>query len=74
MTLETGQVLGFEALLRWRHPIRGVVGPDEIIPIAEASGLILAIGSWVLRTACDQLVQWQKLGHQGLTMAVNLSA
>lgn len=74
LDITTGRILGFEALLRWQHPVRGTISPDKIIPLAESSGLILAIGSWVLRTACEQLVQWQQQGYSGLTMAVNLSA
>ena len=70
----TCRILGFEALLRWQHPVRGTISPDKIIPLAESSGLILAIGSWVLRTACEQLVEWQRQGYSDLTMAVNLSA
>jgi diguanylate cyclase (GGDEF)-like protein/PAS domain S-box-containing protein len=74
LSMASRRVTGFEALLRWRHPTRGVIGPEEIIPMAEASGLILAIGDWVLRTACRQLVEWHELGYQGLCIAVNLSA
>ncbi len=73
LAISNRRILGFEALLRWRHPVRGLIGPDEIIPMAEASGLILAIGSWVLSTACRQLVAWQNLGYGNLSMAVNLS-
>lgn len=73
IAMATRQVLGFEALLRWRHPTRGVIGPDQIIPLAESSGLILAIGSWVLTAACRQWVAWKKMGHEKCTMAVNLS-
>ncbi|MDE1173710.1 MAG: EAL domain-containing protein [Parvibaculaceae bacterium] len=57
--LQTGEMVGAEALLRWRHPYFGDVGPQEFIPIAEASGSILTIGAWVLRTACEQMVRWQ---------------
>lgn len=68
------RILGFEALLRWEHPTRGMISPSRIIPLAEASGLILAIGEWVLRTACEQHVRWRQLGFDSLSMAVNLSA
>jgi len=69
------RIVGYEALLRWRHPQRGMVPPGEFIPIAEQSGLILPIGQWVLRTACRQLVEWvQQPATQGLSIAVNVSA
>jgi EAL domain-containing protein (putative c-di-GMP-specific phosphodiesterase class I) len=68
--METGEVIGFEALLRWRHPTRGDVSPAEFIPIAEDTGVILAIGEWVLRTACREAATWTR----PLTIAVNVSA
>jgi diguanylate cyclase (GGDEF)-like protein/PAS domain S-box-containing protein len=71
--LSSGQVLGVEALLRWRHPERGLVPPDEFIPIAEETDLILSLGKWVLHEACDQIVDW-KLRGLDLQVAVNLSA
>jgi diguanylate cyclase (GGDEF)-like protein len=67
------QIVAAEALVRWRHPQRGMVPPGEFIPIAERSGLILAIGDWVLNAACRQLALWQRSG-QSLTVAVNVSA
>jgi EAL domain-containing protein (putative c-di-GMP-specific phosphodiesterase class I) len=69
-----GRVMGFEALLRWRHPIEGLVSPARFIPVAEDSGLILPIGEWVLDEACRQLAEWRRLGHAEPVMAVNLSA
>lgn len=72
--LAMGRVVGVEALLRWRHPQRGPISPATFIPIAENSGLILQIGEWVLRKACEQLRLWHLAGHEGLRMAVNLSA
>lgn len=68
------QIIGAEALLRWRHPELGVVSPAEFIPIAEDSGLILPIGEWVLRCAVRQAKAWMENGFASLTMAVNLSA
>jgi diguanylate cyclase (GGDEF)-like protein/PAS domain S-box-containing protein len=74
ISMETGQTVGAEALLRWTHPELGPVSPAEFIPIAESSGLILPIGEWVLRTALNQLAQWTARGMAPITMAVNLSA
>ncbi len=70
----TGRVRGFEALLRWQHPDRGLVSPVEFIPIAESTGLIVPIGEWVLRTACAQLAAWRQAGLPAAAVAVNLSA
>jgi diguanylate cyclase (GGDEF)-like protein len=71
--LQSGRVTGVEALLRWRHPTRGVLSPAQFIPAAEANGLIVPIGRWVLREACRQLATWHAAGRE-LTMAVNISA
>jgi diguanylate cyclase (GGDEF)-like protein/PAS domain S-box-containing protein len=68
--IRDGRVIGFEALLRWKHPTRGDISPIEFIPIAEDSGIILQIGEWVLRTACREAATWS----QPLTVAVNVSA
>jgi diguanylate cyclase (GGDEF)-like protein len=67
------EVIGFEALLRWRHPTLGPIGPAEFVPLAESCGAILPIGEWVLREACRQLVAW-RADHPGLQVSVNLSA
>ena len=68
--MRTGDAVGFEALLRWRHPTRGEVSPAKFIPIAEETGVILKIGEWVLRAACREAARWA----QPLTVAVNVSA
>ncbi|WP_195763936.1 EAL domain-containing protein [Pseudoduganella rivuli] len=73
VALPDGQMFGMEALLRWRRPGHGVVPPAEFIPLAEETGAIVAIGEWVLRTACNQLRRWHDQGYTRLTMAVNLS-
>lgn len=72
--LETGLLCGFEALLRWKHPRRGMISPNEFIPIAEETGLIVPIGWWTLEQACKQTYNWQKqFSLQSLTISVNLS-
>ena len=72
--LNTAEVLGAEALLRWRHPELGMIAPGEFIPIAELSGLIVPIGEWVLRTACAEARKWHEKGFPKLTVSVNLSS
>ena len=67
------EVVGFEALLRWKHPDLGMIAPDKFIPLAEETGLILSIGEWVIRTACHQAKAWQDAGLKQVKMAVNLS-
>jgi diguanylate cyclase (GGDEF)-like protein len=71
---EAQQIIGMEALVRWRHPERGLVSPLEFIPLAEDTGLIVPIGEWVLRTACSQNKAWQNVGFTPLRVGVNLSA
>jgi diguanylate cyclase (GGDEF)-like protein len=74
VNLDGGEIHGFEALLRWKHPLLGSVAPSEFVPVAEATGLILPIGPWVLRTACAQVRRWQETRDYPLAIAVNLSA
>jgi diguanylate cyclase (GGDEF)-like protein/PAS domain S-box-containing protein len=74
INLKTGRITGAEALLRWTHPIRGAVSPAQFIPVAEDCGLILPIGTWVLRQACQQARAWVDAGLPLGTMAVNISA
>ncbi len=74
LALGTGDVLGMEALVRWRHPSRGLISPGEFIPIAEGCGLIVPIGSWVLESACAQHARWVSQGLTKGSMAVNISA
>jgi diguanylate cyclase len=72
---EGGRVIGTEALLRWQHPTRGLVPPGEFIPMAESSGLILPLGDWVLRNACEQLMAWRGNAETAsLSISVNVSA
>ena len=71
--METGQITGVEALLRWNHPDLGNVSPGQFIPLAEETGLIVPIGRWVLNEACAQAMAWQRRGLLPLSMAVNLS-
>jgi len=72
--LNTGRIIGMEALIRWQHPELGIVSPNEFIPILEETGLILPVGEWVIRTACAQNKAWQENGFTPLRVAVNLSA
>ena len=72
--LNGGEIIGFEALIRWHRPEIGMVSPAEFIPLAEETGLILPIGEWVLRAACAQNVAWQRAGFPAMRIAVNLSA
>jgi diguanylate cyclase (GGDEF)-like protein len=72
--VQTREILGAEALLRWIHPEFGMVGPSEFIPLAEESGLIIEIGEWVLREACAQARAWNDAGHQLFSMSVNVSS
>jgi len=76
VSLKTGHITGFEALVRWQHPQRGLVSPNEFITLAEETGLIIPIGDWLLRAACEQAQQWQQRFPRSspLTMSVNLAS
>jgi len=69
----TGQIVSLEALARWTHPDRGEISPNVFIPIAESSGLISRLGDWALKTACKQVVAWDKAGYSFFTVSVNVS-
>lgn len=73
INLESGRIIGAEALLRWVHPVRGLIPPDEFIPLAERNGCIVEIGAWVLDEACRQAAQWAHAGTP-IRIAINLSA
>ena len=72
--LETNKLLGMEALLRWKHPEKGMISPGDFIPLAEETGLIEPIGEWVLRAACTQNKEWQDAGYPPVKVSVNMSA
>ena len=72
--LTRGRIIGAEALLRWKHPELGLVSPGHFLPIAEETGLIVPIGDWILRTACEQNARWNREGHRGLRVSVNVSS
>lgn len=76
VSLENGQLAGFEALLRWQHPERGLISPADFISLAEDTGLVCPIGMWILKRACQQLAkwQWQSPANRQLFMSVNLSS
>jgi len=74
VNLNTGQCSGMEALVRWQHPLRGIVSPLEFIPLAEETGLIIQLDEWVMRTACAQFKKWQGCGYPVKNLSVNVSA
>ena len=72
--IDNGKIIGAEALVRWRHPVRGLVPPAEFIPLAEATGLVVQVGEWVLEAACAQAKLWKDAGLPPIRLAVNVSA
>lgn len=72
--VKTGKVIGVEALVRWQHPHRGLLSPAHFIELAEETGLILPLGKYILKTACEQSVAWEKAGLKDISMSVNISA
>ena len=74
LNVTSGEVIGYEALVRWQHPERGLKTPDKFLPIAEQTGMILLLGEWVLNEACRQLAFWHQQGADHLSISVNLSA
>jgi len=74
VSVQTGELVSMEALIRWPHPQEGMISPAEFIPIAESTGLILPLGEFVLRSVCDQVRRWNDMGHNGFRVAVNFSA
>ena len=70
----TGRIVAFEALVRWQHPERGLISPNEFVPVMEESGLIVEMDQWVLRTACQQMNEWHEAGLTDARLAVNVSA
>lgn len=71
--MSTGEIIGVEALLRWQHPDLGIIMPIEFVALLEETGLIVPVGSWVLKSACHQAVAWHQAGFKNLTVSVNLS-
>ena len=74
VNIETGEIVGVEALVRWRHPEKGIIPPSDFISLAEEMGLIVPLGDWVMREACKQNKAWQDMGLPPITMSVNVSA
>jgi diguanylate cyclase (GGDEF)-like protein/PAS domain S-box-containing protein len=73
MELDSGKLVGIEALVRWKHPVYGIVPPNEFIPLAEETGLIVPMGKWILQKACEQNKHWQDAGNTKVPIAVNIS-
>lgn len=73
ISMNTGKIVGAEALVRWKHHEKGLIPPTEFIPVAEKTGFIIPLGEWILQTACKQIQAWKNDGFSGLRVAVNLS-
>lgn len=73
VSLHSGQIVGLEALVRWQHPTKGLIFPNEFIPLAEETGLIIGLDNWVLRATLEQMRRWQDLGIKEIRIAINLS-
>ncbi len=73
VSLKTCEVMGFETLVRWKHPERGIISPEVFIPIAEKTGVILPLGRWILKTACFRMASWQKLISNGSQLFLNIN-
>ena len=74
MSADSGTIVAAEALVRWDHPTRGRIPPDDFIPLAEETGLILPLGDWVLRTACNYMKSWNDAGLSNIRYSVNVSS
>jgi len=74
VNIETNEIFAMEALIRWQHPERGIISPNEVISLAEETGLIQPIGDWIMETACNELSKWREMGLTNIRIAVNLSA
>ena len=74
ISARSGKIIGCEALLRWQHPEQGLVSPLDFIPLLEETGLIVAVGRWVIETACAQLAVWHRQGYNDITMAINIAS
>ncbi len=74
ISMQTGRMVGVEALVRWKHPTEGMIPPDEFIPEIEQLGLVAQLGEWVLKTACEQIASWHQSGFPFIHVAVNISA
>lgn len=73
ISVENGKIIGMEALLRWQHPAHGLLSPNLFLPLCEKTGLIVPLGAWIFRTACEQIKKWQEMGYYKLGIAINLS-